>query len=52
MACNFMSNIFMFFQPFFLYYLIDYIKYGQNKVDSWGIHFYDFSDVDKLEWLT
>lgn len=42
----------MFFQPFFLYFLIDYIKYGENKVDQWGIHFYDFSDVDKMAWLT
>lgn len=33
MSCNFVSNLLMFFQPFFLYFIIAFIKDGENKVD-------------------
>lgn len=36
-------------------FIILYIRDGENKVDDWGIHFYDFkanTDQHWLYWLT
>lgn len=52
MVCNLFSILMMFMQPFFLFYIIDFVKEGENRVLDWGIHFYDFSDVHAMRWLT
>lgn len=52
MLCNFFSICFQLAQPFFLYFLIDYIRDGENRVEAWGINFHDFSGVKWMEWLT
>lgn len=52
MSCNFCSICLMFCQPFFLNYIIDYVNDGENKVYDWGIHFYDFSNIEWMKWLT
>lgn len=52
MVCNFCSICFMFMQPLFLYFLIDFIKNGENRVSDWGIHYYDFEDISWMKWLT
>ena len=51
MVCNFFSICLMFMQPFFLYFIIDFIKDGENKIES-QCKFHDFSDVQWMKWLT
>lgn len=32
--------------------LINYIKYGENALKDYGVHFIDFSHVNRMTWLT
>lgn len=37
--------------PFFVHFLVDYVKTGQNPYAA-DLHFFDTSGIDRLEWLT
>lgn len=39
-------------QPFFVAALVDYIKYGENRLDSHGIHFAQSGVIAKIPYIS